>query len=666
MKPICIFLLLFFPTSSHVVFEEIGTMAGSTSYIHITVRIGLQEIEDKVMEYSEAVLGYKTQIIRVFDDAARSFEKQHPKTPYHDHRDKYLDLVNLFTNDAGKLKSRIVSLRGSLPTPHRDARADRESRDLKDALSNVGRKVVKTAAGGLGTSMIKVASKGILRSIFSSNILFSLGQGILGTFMGLYTQSQIRKLRHEVSEIREDQERIVEAVTENRASINNLEVWHSQLNSTIQIFNKLNAAAVMTLFRSMHDSIQHALEVAVHTVQQAQHHRLAIDLLSSGKLFDLFEDLQSLASNYGFKLLTTLPSDLFQVETSYIYDGTDLILILHVPMVPANSLLRLFRLRPFPIPFSKTHALLPRPSTSLLALSQGSTRLMTSIEHSDLMDCHQINNVYVCERHGVLFKNIKSTCLGALFEQDIPVARLLCDLEVVPYKEAILQLQSNWFLVYSPTMHTAYVECQNGSSSEVHVRKGVNKIFIDPSCHLDLKDHRLMSEFSLQLDSSVKYFQWESEDMSLFDLQEIDIEEAVSEAGSREQGVLLADVVKTRKGKFRFPSWKTSFGIIGGLLFLGLLVAIGFGFGAQRISAFRTRFRNLKNLITSLLPNLTDQINRILRHLHLPQLRLANLYPNLEMLENNLAVAVAPPHPPPPPVHPFNPDPLLPSAEEDK
>ena len=124
--------------------------------------------------------------------------------------------------------------------------------------------------------MIKVATKGVLRSIFSSNILFSLGQGILGTFMGLYTQSQIRKLRHEVSEIREDQERIVEAVTENRASINNLEVWHSQLNSTIQVFNKLNSAAVMTLFHSMHDSIQHALEVAVHAVQQAQHHRLAI------------------------------------------------------------------------------------------------------------------------------------------------------------------------------------------------------------------------------------------------------------------------------------------------------------------------------------------------------------------------------------------------------
>ena len=99
-----------------------------------------------------------------------------------------------------------------------------------------------------------------------------------------------------------------------------------------------------------------------------------------------------------------------------------------------------------------------------------------------------------------------------------------------------------------------------------------------------------MSEFSLQLDSSVKYFQWESEDMSLFDFMEVDIEEAVSKANSSEEGVLLADVVRTRKGKFHFPSWKASFGIIGGLLVIGLLVAVGFGFGTQRISAFRTRF----------------------------------------------------------------------------
>ena len=60
----------------------------------------------------------------------------------------------------------------------------------------------------------------------------------------------------------------------------------------------------MAKLRSMYDHIHDSFEVAVHTMQQAQHHRLAVDLFSSEKLFDLFEDLQSLAKNYGFKLLT--------------------------------------------------------------------------------------------------------------------------------------------------------------------------------------------------------------------------------------------------------------------------------------------------------------------------------------------------------------------------
>ena len=70
--------------------------------------------------------------------------------------------------------------------------------------------------------------------------------------MGLYTQSQISKLRHEVNDIREDQERIVESVTENIASITNLEIWHKELNSTVAIFNRLNPGIVMAHLRSMY------------------------------------------------------------------------------------------------------------------------------------------------------------------------------------------------------------------------------------------------------------------------------------------------------------------------------------------------------------------------------------------------------------------------------
>ena len=44
-----------------------------------------------------------------------------------------------------------------------------------------------------------------------------------------------RKLRHEVSEIREEQERIVEAVAENKSSIGDLDSWLGELNKTVAL-----------------------------------------------------------------------------------------------------------------------------------------------------------------------------------------------------------------------------------------------------------------------------------------------------------------------------------------------------------------------------------------------------------------------------------------------
>ena len=162
MKPVCFFLFFLLPPSSHIAFEEIGTMAGSTSYIHITVKVGLQEIVGKVMEYTEVIFGYKVLVNQTFESVAKSWETTSPHTKFDDQRFKYMNKVEMFANNAGKLKSRIVTLRGVLQTPNRDVGAERERRGLKYTLFNAGKKVVGTAAGGLGTNLIKLAVKQII------------------------------------------------------------------------------------------------------------------------------------------------------------------------------------------------------------------------------------------------------------------------------------------------------------------------------------------------------------------------------------------------------------------------------------------------------------------------------------------------------------------------
>ena len=72
MRHLFFFTFLVLPTYSHVVFDEIGRMAGSTSYIHITTNVGLLDIEDKVTEYIEAIFSYKALVNQTFKDVESS------------------------------------------------------------------------------------------------------------------------------------------------------------------------------------------------------------------------------------------------------------------------------------------------------------------------------------------------------------------------------------------------------------------------------------------------------------------------------------------------------------------------------------------------------------------------------------------------------------------
>ncbi len=46
------------------------------------------------------------------------------------------------------------------------------------------------------------------------------------------------------------------------------------------------------------------------------------------------------------------PSDLFQIETSYLHDGQDVQLILHIPMTPPDAVLRLLVMIIYFLPFA--------------------------------------------------------------------------------------------------------------------------------------------------------------------------------------------------------------------------------------------------------------------------------------------------------------------------
>ena len=96
----------------HVVFEEIGEMAGALSYIHAVVPVNISGL-------SQAVENFKTDV--------RSLEALYRKTRQHTglgtddfFHQRILDLFTLAASDADAMTANIRSLRETLPAANAD------------------------------------------------------------------------------------------------------------------------------------------------------------------------------------------------------------------------------------------------------------------------------------------------------------------------------------------------------------------------------------------------------------------------------------------------------------------------------------------------------------------------------------------------------------------
>jgi hypothetical protein len=216
------------------------------------------------------------------------------------------------------------------------------------------------------------------------------------------------------------------------------------------------------------------------------------------------------------------------------------------------------------------------------------------------MSCHRINSAYLCERHGVMRRELNSTCLGSLYMQDFVGATNLCEMRIFEQVETVLQLQDNWYLVYSPVAFTSYIICLNNSNSEVFMKTGPNRIYISPSCRMRLKDHMLVSDFSLRIDSTIKHYEWDLDEIA-FSPEErtlssrwLEILDSES-VGRSTLNSIRQDIAMER----RSSSWVYLFSILGALAATILAVIIAY---IVYVHYFVTLKKQVVNILLRTLP----------------------------------------------------------------
>jgi len=134
-----------------------------------------------------------------------------------------------------------------------------------------------------------------------------------------------------------------------------------------------------------------------NAMQQVQHRRLAVDYLDKNTMFKIFSQAKFRAKSAACNVLVNHPSQLTQLETSYVYDGKKASLILHIPIAPEESTMRLYKMHPFPLPFTNDTFLIPNVRDDVLAISNTSQRFTMQLSSIDLLGCHHMGHTYLCE-----------------------------------------------------------------------------------------------------------------------------------------------------------------------------------------------------------------------------------------------------------------------------
>jgi hypothetical protein len=80
------------------------------------------------------------------------------------------------------------------------------------------------------------------------------------------------------------------------------------------------------------------------------------------------------AKRFGYRTVIECPSELFQLDASYTFDGNTLSLLLHIPIAPPEAFMRLYKLHPFPLPFDNGTLLTHNVKNEILAISNSNLR----------------------------------------------------------------------------------------------------------------------------------------------------------------------------------------------------------------------------------------------------------------------------------------------------
>jgi len=271
--------------------------------------------------------------------------------------------------------------------------------------------------------------------------------GAVGTIMGIFNSWEINQIAKGVGENSRKINTIIDISDIHSEHLENLRLSVDKLTDLVTAMVKNNPAHLITnIDRTL--EMGHEVQTRItNLVQQAQNKRLSVDLLTPKTLKLVFEHLQNQAEQSNLELLISKPSDLFQIDTSYLHTNKTLTLILHVPMVAEENKLNLLQFIPFPLSQSLGANTTMTPKVEQDLIAEGKNHQYKLLGHTNLAGCTKLGLNFLCEGQSVLKTDIEDSCLGALYLHNLPGVLKHCQFQLGKTKETVFQTRPIQWLV---------------------------------------------------------------------------------------------------------------------------------------------------------------------------------------------------------------------------
>jgi len=503
-------------SSETLLFESIGDMVSGLSFSHTIVKVPLNELDQQIQSYRKT-LEKEFNYDQLKDLYAETFGNitipaNVPKFEESVFK-RWMKIGAIHMGEVDRLTQRMQIIYEALPNIKSSLENDRQTTPFTPP-TQIERPPEWRAHDNLRETKYEDHFKKPLKRPKRFLPLIALGLGAAGTLFGSLGMASSSKLDARV-EILEENQKIATTIVDGLLNVSRLmEEEIAGLLMQNALNEKFDTSILLARLRTHSTMIEAAISKHEDLIQQLQQQQLAVNFMDEKTLRHLYQQAKSRANAFGCTLLLQKPSDLFQIKVSHFYNGQILSLVLHIPIAPEDSFMRLFKLHPFPLPLANDTFVVPNVRHDVLAVSNTNFRYTAQMSSVDLLGCLKLGKLHLCERNGVLYKNPEDSCLGALYHQKFDIAKKICTFTVEPAREYIHQLMDNWFLVHLLEPTTVPVLCSNNSHLEWHLKAGVTRQHLGAGCVADFPRHRLLSDLSILIPQDYVQFEMEWDPVS--------------------------------------------------------------------------------------------------------------------------------------------------------